>query len=63
MTETRTEKTKGIECPNCGCNHLLSEDGKPWKVTDTIQQSGFIIRKRICRNCGKRITTRERIVE
>lgn len=57
-----TVKQKGIECPNCGCSHLLSEDGKPWDVTKSVPQSGFIVRKRVCRNCGKKVTTRERIV-
>lgn len=53
---------KGIECPYCGCSHLYNADGKPWDITNTVPQSGFIMRKRICRNCGKQITTRERIV-
>lgn len=56
----------GIVCPECGCKHLLNPDGsvgdsKRWWVVKSFPHHQLIIRKRMCRFCGKRITTRERI--
>ena len=41
----------GLECPDCGCRHF--------RVTKTVQGNGVIVRRRECRNCGKRLTTYE----
>lgn len=47
------EKEKGIECTVCGCRHFSVIYTRP-------QPSGSIVRRRECRNCGKRVTTVER---
>lgn len=58
--------SEGLQCPRCGCRHLVEPDGSPttartpaWKVTKTEHQRGYIRRLRVCRYCGKRIHTRE----
>ena len=42
----------GLVCSKCGCAdwHTLSTRRRP---------GGFIIRRRACRHCGHRVTTRE----
>jgi hypothetical protein len=45
---------KGLECSNCGCRHFWTKDKR--------NEDGYIRRRRECRNCGKRVTTTERIV-
>lgn len=42
----------GLECPDCGCRHL--------PVYYTRRRRRHILRVRYCRNCGRRIVTRER---
>lgn len=49
-----TKKRRGIQCRSCGCRDL--------RVLETRQSDGYIVRRRICRNCGKRCTTREQIL-
>jgi DNA-directed RNA polymerase subunit RPC12/RpoP len=44
----------GIECPDCGCRHF--------EVLQTRMRHGVILRRRSCRHCGHRITTRERLL-
>lgn len=44
-------KDPGLRCPKCGCPHL--------PVDYTRNKLGKIIRKRICRNCGKEMLTKE----
>lgn len=51
--ETDEKIELGIRCPKCGCRDLLTGN--------TIKQLGRIIRYRICRYCGKRIRTKEKI--
>lgn len=57
MTDEQPDKTKHrIGCPVCGCKHL--------PVYSTRHYIGkFIRRVRICTNCGKRISTTEKLVE
>lgn len=43
--------TRGLECPRCGCRHF--------RVIYTQPRNGFILRRRECRHCGRRVTTRE----
>lgn len=50
---------KGLQCPVCGCKDILDQDGRPWTTSRTIKLHRMIRRYRICRNCGKRIRTRE----
>lgn len=45
----------GVQCPACGCRHL------PVQYTRS-RFGGKVVRCRICRNCGKRILTVERVV-
>jgi Zn ribbon nucleic-acid-binding protein len=42
---------KGIRCPKCGCTDL--------RVVYVERQHGFRVRRRECRHCGHRLTTRE----
>lgn len=49
------KEAKRLACPRCGCRHL--------PVYSTKHYVGkFIRRVRICRNCGKRISTTERLI-
>ena len=41
----------GLVCRKCGCRHL--------DVLYTRHKSGYILRIRACRHCGRRLTTRE----
>lgn len=41
----------GLECPTCGCRDL--------RPAGNIRGAACIIRVRICRHCGKRISKRE----
>ncbi|MFB3893278.1 MAG: hypothetical protein ACE15C_14785 [Phycisphaerae bacterium] len=43
---------RGLECRNCGCRHF--------HVVYTRPHANCIVRRRECRYCGRRITTRER---
>lgn len=59
MTAERdTSKDKppvGILCPQCGCRHMLAIQSNP-KPKQTK------LRYRECRQCGKRILTKETVV-
>ena len=48
-----TTPDRGLSCPRCGCRHL--------PVVYTRPRENCIVRARDCRNCGKRIITRERL--
>ena len=59
MTEETTRKkwdqtttNRGLECRKCRCKHF--------DVIYTRPKTGQIVRLRQCRNCGKRVITRER---
>lgn len=45
--------TWGLECPGCGCKHF--------EVLNTKHLPSRIYRYRRCRNCGRRVTTSEKI--
>lgn len=47
---------QGIKCPDCHCRHF-------WKVYDTTPKGIALKRVRVCRNCGREVTTWERIEE
>jgi len=48
-----TEEKHGLICRNCGCRHF--------QVIYTRRTSkNRILRRRECRNCGRRITTYEK---
>lgn len=50
-----SEETVGIECPKCACRHLEVDYGRP-------KRGGGYQRKRICRNCGTVVFTRETVL-
>jgi len=43
----------GLMCPRCQCRHF--------RVIYTTRHPGAIERRRACRHCGYRVTTREQI--
>jgi len=43
---------RGLECRKCGCKHFF--------VIYTRAREESIMRRRECRNCGRRITTWEK---
>ena len=53
MSEMKESNDRGIECRDCGCRDL--------RVIYTRRSIGQIIRRRECRHCGRRMTTREKI--
>lgn len=57
--ETAEAKPPGLVCPNCGCQHFVDQDGRPWDVVKTEMKFGFIRRTRRCRYCGRQVHTRE----
>jgi hypothetical protein len=53
-TPTSDLDKRGLECRHCGCKHFRVIYTRPaW--------GGRIQRRRECRNCGKRLTTWERV--
>ena len=61
MTEEEDGEDKkdegGYRCPRCGCKHFLSAGG--W----TRHRRKSTVRARVCRNCGRRVITVEKIKE
>lgn len=54
--QASTPKTSiGIECPNCGCKHF-------YVIYTRRAASGKLVRRRECRNCGRRMTTWESVI-
>ena len=53
-TELETEAPIGLECRGCGCRHFLT--------LETRKREKSVMRRRECRHCGRRITTREKVV-
>lgn len=47
------EETVGISCSRCGCRHL--------DVYYTRPREKYILRCRLCRNCGRKVITREKV--
>ncbi len=50
----KSEEPAGLVCQTCGCRHFY--------VIYTRRQFGKIFRRRECRHCGRRISTREKEV-
>jgi len=46
---------KGIECPHCGCRHFFTVKSRP-------STKGYVLRRKECRHCGHRLTTKERVI-
>ena len=59
MENTRSkqavENHRGLECRECGCKHFKVIYTRPC-------QGGQLVRRRECRHCGRRMTTRERAI-
>jgi hypothetical protein len=58
MTDTSHDRRgeggdRGLECPKCGCRHL--------PVLYTRRRLERILRVRVCRCCGRRLRTIERM--
>ena len=53
MADKANEDRGGLECRHCGCRHFKVIYTRPW-------YGGRIMRRRECRNCGKRMTTWEK---
>ena len=53
MTRQRVDypRNEGLECRDCGC--------RDFHVLETRRTDGAILRRRECRHCGRRVTTRE----
>lgn len=48
------DSNTGVACPACGCRHLVA--------VSTVRYGNKNYRYRSCRNCGKRVKTREEII-
>lgn len=46
------DEPRGVRCPDCGCGHLPVWQTRPLP-------GGRVRRVRICRNCGRRVSTTE----
>ena len=52
MTTPKSDSENGrMQCKDCGCSHL--------PVVYTRHREGKVVRVRECRNCGRRVATRE----
>jgi transcriptional regulator NrdR family protein len=49
------EEQRGLECRQCGCKHFRVIYTRPCR-------GGQLVRRRECRHCGRRMTTRERVI-
>ncbi|NLF72698.1 MAG: hypothetical protein GX575_26995 [Candidatus Anammoximicrobium sp.] len=49
--DSQADRPRGLVCHSCGCQHFT--------VVYTRARAGKIMRRRECRNCGRRITTWE----
>jgi transcriptional regulator NrdR family protein len=52
MSKSTKDYDYGIECPGCGCKHHATKYTRK-------RASGRVMRRRICRNCGREFTTYE----
>ncbi|QDV91800.1 hypothetical protein RAS2_29060 [Phycisphaerae bacterium RAS2] len=50
--DTACKTAGGIECRSCGCRHF-------WVIYVDKSKPNVIVRRRECRNCSRRVTTRE----
>ena len=54
-SDDRAPDRRGLECPKCGCRHFHV-------VYTRAASGGKVMRRRECRNCGRRITTYEKSI-
>lgn len=57
MSLAAIQAGKGVCCPDCGCGHLVFRQGG--REGYSIKKLGANIRVKYCRNCGKRVMTKE----
>lgn len=50
--KAKANDRRGLVCPKCGCSHL--------PVLYTRHKRDHVLRVRLCRDCGRRVITRER---
>lgn len=62
MSVDEVPEDYGIRCPKCGCRHV-PYDKHAVAQTHTLGPRQSIRRRRVCRHCGHRFTTYERVVE
>jgi len=55
INQENVKKAVGLVCHDCGCQHFFTDNTRKGK--------NQIIRSRRCRNCGKRVTTCEKVVK
>jgi len=53
-TRPLAPRDQGLVCRECGCRHFLTVYTRP--------RGDGIVRRKRCRNCGKAITTREKML-
>jgi transcriptional regulator NrdR family protein len=53
ISEQTTKVEKGLECRSCGCRHFRV-------IYTRAGSQGNLVRRRECRNCGRRFTTWEK---
>jgi len=53
-TQPSATERRGLVCPRCGCGHFRVIYTRP-------THGGRIIRRRECRNCGRRVLTAEQV--
>jgi transcriptional regulator NrdR family protein len=51
-TKNQPDNARGLRCRQCGCTHFFVVYTRPGF-------GGKLVRRRECRNCGKRLTTWE----
>ena len=56
-----TNDNRGIECPSCGCKHCPDSKTEVER-TVSLGVNRSIRRVRVCRHCGRRFLTAERVV-
>ena len=56
-------KFAGLVCPGCGCRDIRDAITRGFVQTHTYKQPGWIKRRKVCRNCGRVIVTRESIIK
>lgn len=52
---------RGLSCPSCGCHDVRDDRTKVYRVI-RLGQHRSIRRHRICRACGRKFITSERVV-
>lgn len=54
LSDLQSQPGKGLECLGCGCHHFYTA----W----TRQHKNKTVRSKVCRHCGRKHTTIEKVV-